>query len=146
MISLRHNANSANTVTLSDYFTNGETCGLERLSDITAGNYRSIQGSQTCTDPWRLDPAQSAFTANSFTTATNRDIIYVGSSSISVGDSVTFRCGFNTFGSSIDTERNEFGHSADLTMLVLDKSDSHAAPLAPAAAVLVLLLVSSVLV
>ena len=132
-------------MTLSDYFALGDTCGLERLSDITTGNYRAVKGSQKCADPWRLDPDQSVFTETQFTTSTNRDIIYIGSSTIPIESSITFRTGFNTFSSSSDTERNEFGFSEDLVMVFVDSAgDSAQSSLGASVAVLLLVLSSLV--
>lgn len=116
---MRYNVNSATAITAVDYFSEGSTCGSVQLSSIVAGNYRAVTGPQTCANPWRDDPNSSNFGVTTFTCATNRDLIYIGSTTIPVTGVITFRTGFNTYNSSTDIAHKQFGYSQDLQFVVL---------------------------
>ena len=84
------------------------------------GNYRAVKGEQECrADPWRTDAQGSSFGTNSYTCATNRDLFYVGASTLYLAGTVTYRTGFNVFEGSTDTQRNEYGSSEDLTFTLM---------------------------
>ena len=102
VVSLRYNAVSASSLTINDYFMSGDSCGTTLLNSITSGNYRAVKGLQTCGDAWRSNPEASSFGLSGYTASTNRDLVFVGSSSLGVSGTITMRTGFNTFSSSTD--------------------------------------------
>ena len=122
--SLRYTTNSAIQVTDIDFFSDGTTCGTTKLSTITTGNYRAVKGEKECkSDPWRNDPQLSSFKGSSYTCAANRDLFYVGATTLYLTGTVTYRTGFNTFDGSTDLERNTWGNSGDLTFTLVEGAE-----------------------
>lgn len=118
--SLRYTANSANSVTSIDYFFDN-SCGLGNLSDIKEGNYRAVTAvnDNVCADPWYKDYGASSFGASTYTCGFYRDFTWQGSHLLAIGQTVTFRTGFNIFSDSQDTTPNMQGSSPNLEFTIL---------------------------
>ena len=109
-------------MTSTDYFQLGNTCGINKLSEIASGNYRSTTGEVDCANPWYPDYNNSYFGSNFFRCGTYLDFDYVGAVQLKIGAKITFRTGFNTFQSSTDMLRDAYGASSSLVATILDSA------------------------
>ena len=119
--SLRYTADSMTSVSSIDYFSD-ISCGLTQLSDITDGNYRARKGPEECADPWYKNYEASEFGNSSVDCSFYRDFTYHGAFLLDMGQTVTFRTGFNVFGTSTDVEADVAGYSPNLQYIIVDSA------------------------
>ena len=119
MCSLRYTADSMQSVSSIDFFSD-VSCGLDQLSDITEGNYRARKGPNECADPWYKNYAKTEFGASSVDCSFYRDFTYHGAFLLDMGQTVTFRTGFNVFSTSTDVEADVAGYSPNLQYKIVD--------------------------